>query len=71
MYVRMVDDAYTHVRNPGLSCPELTNGRPMAETSRHPLTTTDVVRMTTVTHFFFFLADHCAMRQKYRYDYYQ
>jgi hypothetical protein len=65
----MVDDMHADVRNPGLSCPELTNGRPMAETSGHPLTTTNVVRMTKVTHFFF--SDHCAMRQKYRYDYYQ
>jgi hypothetical protein len=27
MYARMVDDAHTHVCNPGLSCPELTNGK--------------------------------------------
>jgi hypothetical protein len=44
----MVDDAHTHVRNPGLSCPELTKRRPMAEISGHPLTTTNVVRMMTV-----------------------
>jgi len=60
-YVRMVNDAHTHVRNPGLSCPELTNGGSMAKTSGHPLTTTNVVRMTTVT--FFFFADPSAMRQ--------
>lgn len=67
MYARMVDDAHTHVCNPGLSCPELTNGK---TDGRNKRSTSDHDQRCPKDdgHIFIY---HCAMRQNYGFDYYQ